>query len=342
MERADRVFLLMKRYAVLTTILTISVVFTSCDSSGNFFSASGSTNEVIVIMDESAWEGSAGRALFNVLNSNAKALPQPEPNFRILQLTPENFTSTFKVARNLIIPEISNIYSYPKLTADIDKYAMGQVIMYIHAPDTAQFVEFVTENEESIIDYFITKELERNAKYIKNQSKEPVARVKQVFGIDIHFPRGLPNITEHENFYWATNNAPRKRQDIVIYQFPYTSETIFEKDSLIQVRDRVLGEYIKGSFGSQMATATIYPPDYRTMEKDGLFRAELRGLWELTSDMMGGPFVMHAFVNENTGMVVVVEVYAYAPETNKRNLLRNLESTLYTISIPEKEKEKES
>ena len=43
---------------------------------------------------------------------------------------------------------------------------------------------------------------------------------------------------------------------------------------------------------------------------------------------------MQAFVNENTGMVIVVETYVYAPEMNKRNLMRNLEATLYTISIP--------
>lgn len=331
-----------KQYAVLPAILIVLTLFISCDGGGTFFSASGTTNEVIVIMDENAWEGSAGRALFGVLNSNVKALPQPEPNFRILQLTPENFTSTFKVARNVIIPEISNIYSYPKLTADLDKYAMGQVIMNIHAPDTVSFIEFVTENRESIVDYFITKELERNAKYLKNQIKEPVSRVKQIFDINIHFPKGLPNITEHNNFYWATNNAPRGRQDIVIYQFPYTTETVFEKDSLISIRNRVLGEYIKGSFDSQMTTATVFSPDYRKMEIDGLFRAELRGLWEMTTDMMGGPFVMHAFVNENTGMVVIAEVLVYAPEMNKRNLLRNLESTLYTISIPEKGEEKES
>ena len=324
-------------------MIALIVLFTSCDSAGSFFSASGSTNEVFVIMDDAAWEGTPGRALFGVLNSNAKALPQPEPNFRILQLKPEDFTSTFKVARNVVIPEISNIYSYPKLTADLDKYAMGQVIMNIHAPDSASFVEFVTQNKESIVDYFVNKELERNASYLKHQMKEPVARVKQVFDIDIHFPKGLPNITEHENFYWATNNAPRGRQDIVIYQFPYTTASVFEKDSLISIRNRVLGEYIKGSFDSGMTTATIYPPDYRKMEtEDGLFRAELRGLWEMTSDMMGGPFVMQAFVNQNTGMVVVVETFVYAPEMNKRNLMRNLESTLYTISIPKKEEGKKA
>ena len=93
------------RYVILPVILALITLFTSCDGSGTFFSASGTTNEVIVLMDEDAWEGSAGRALFGALNSNVKALPHPEPNFRILQLTPENFTSTFKVARNVIIPD---------------------------------------------------------------------------------------------------------------------------------------------------------------------------------------------------------------------------------------------
>jgi hypothetical protein len=322
MKHADKFFL----FAALALL-------TSCDGGRSFFSASGTTNEVIVIMDETAWEGTAGRALFDALNSNAKALPQPEPNFRVLQLAPENFTNTFKVARNIIIPDISTIYSYSKLTADLDKYATGQVIMNIHAPDTAAFAQFVAENQESIVDYFVTKELERNAQFLKTQSKEPQARVKQLFGIDIHFPRGLPNVTEHENFYWATNNAARGRQDIVIYQFPYTTAAVFERDSLVSIRNRVLGEYVKGSFDSQMTTAP-YPPYFRKMEVDGFFRAEVRGLWEMTADMMGGPFVMQAFVNENTGMVVVAEVFVYAPEMKKRNLLRNLESALYTIGVP--------
>lgn len=328
----------MKQLAILIALVGSLALFTSCDGRGGFLSASGATNEVLVLMEDAEWEGTAGRALFDVLNSNARALPQPEPNFRILQLVPENFTSTFKMARNIIIPEISNIYSYPRLAADIDKYAMGQVIMNIYAPDEESFAEFVTENRETIVDYFVQKELERTAQWLKNEAPNPQARVKQVFGINIHFPRGLTSVSEHENFYWATNNAPRSRRDVVIYQFPYTTEAVFEKDSLIAIRDEVLGKHIEGSFGSEMTTAAgSYPPDYRKMEVEGLFRAELRGLWEMTTDMMGGPFVMHAFVNENTGMVVVVETFVYAPESNKRNLMRNMEATLYTISIAETE-----
>jgi hypothetical protein len=325
----------MKRFSGLLALIATIVLFTSCDGGGGFLSASGTNNEMMVLMDDTAWESSPGRALFDVLNSNVKALPQAEPNFTIVQIAPENFTSTFKMARNIIIPDISNIYSYPKLTAEIDKYAVGQVVMNIHAPDSASFAKFVTENRESIVNYFVDKELERTGKWLKREVSAPLSRAQQVFGINIHVPKGLTNVTEHQNFYWATNNASRGRQDIVIYQFPYTTEKVFEKDSLISIRNKELGKYIKGSFDSEMTTATrVYSPNYRTMELDGIFRAELRGLWEMSTDMMGGPFVMHAFVNDNTGMVVVVEVYVYAPEMNKRNLMRNLEATLYTISLP--------
>ena len=318
---------------LLSSIFAISV-FVSCDG-GGFLSASSGANEVLVVMEKDEWECAAGRALFNVLNSPAKGLPQIEPNFKILQITPENFSSTFKVARNIIMPEISNIYSVAKLSSELDKYATGQVIISVRAPDTTAFVNFLDENREGIVNYILNKELERTAQWLIKDSGTLQSRIQQLFGINIYYPKGLSNISEHPNFYWATNSAGQGRKDIVIYQFPYTSETVFEKDSLIAMRNKVLGEYITGSFDSHMTTSTrAYNPDYRKMELNGIFRAELRGLWEMTNDMMGGPFVSQAFVNQNTNMVVVVDVFIFAPEKNKRNLIRGMEAALYTISIP--------
>lgn len=324
---------------ILSSVLTV-LIFTSCEGSA-FLSASSAANEVLVVMDENQWESSSGRALFDVLNSPAQGLPQFEPNFKILQITPENFTSTFKVARNIIIPEISNIYSEAKLSAEIDKYAYGQVLMNIKAPDTTAFINFLKANQEGIVNYILTKEMERSAQWLIKDSGTPQTRIKQLFDINLYYPKGISNITEHPNFYWATNNAPRGRKDIVIYQFPYTSEKVFEKDSLIAMRNKVLGEHITGSFDSRMTTSTKpIEPIFRKMEVNGVFRAELRGLWDMTTDMMGGPFVSHAFVNENTNMVVVVDVFVYAPERTKRNLIRSMEAALYTIDIPKKEEKK--
>ena len=329
----------MKHFNILALLTGIVLVATSCNNDGSFLAASSTVNEVIVVMDKTEWEGTGGRALFDVLNSPAKGLPQREANFKIIHLTPDNFTSTFKMARNVIIPDISNIYSAPKMSVEIDKYAVGQIIVNLKAPNEESFINFLSTNTDYIVDYIIRKEMERTAKWLINNSGTPQTRIKEVFDININYPKGLPNVTEHKDFYWATNNAGESRKDIFIYQFPYTSEKVFEKDSLIAIRNKVLGEYVKGSFDSHMTTATVYPPLYTTMKVNGLFRAELRGLWEMTADMMGGPFVMHAFVNPNTNNVVVVEALIYAPEKKKRNLIRNLEASLYTIKIPEKEAE---
>ena len=323
-------------YLFLLPVLAI-LLLPSCDGSG-FLSASSMASEVLVVMNDDEWEGETGRALFDVLNSPVKGLPQVEPNFKVIQLTPENFTSTFKVARNIIMSEISPIYSTAKLASELNKYASGQVIMTVRAPDTVSYINFLRENKEGIVNYILNKEMERMAEWLIKDNGAPVSRIRQLFGFNIYYPKGLSNITEHPDFYWATNNAPRARKDIVIYQFPYTSESVFEKDSLIAIRNRVMGKFITGSFDSHMTTAVhSYNPDYRKLEYNGIFRAELRGLWEMTSDMMGGPFVSHAFVNEKTNMVVVTEVFVFAPETDKRNLIRNLEGALYTISFPTEE-----
>ncbi len=260
----------MRRIHLLLLPVLAILIFTSCNG-GGFLSASSLSSEVLVIMDKDDWEGETGRALYDVLNSPAKGLPQFEPNFKVIQLTPENFTSTFKVARNIIIPEISNIYSVAKLSSELDKYASGQVIMTVRAPDTTAFINFLKENKEGIVNYILNKEMERTAQWLIKDSGTPQSHIKQVFGFNIYYPKGLSNISEHPNFFWATNNAGRSRKDIVIYQFPYTSASVFEKDSLIAIRNRVLGEYVTGSFDSHMTTAThAYNPDYRKMEYNGL------------------------------------------------------------------------
>lgn len=324
----------MKQINLLFAFATLALILASCNNfTTGWMSASSATNEVLVIIDEDEWVEPHGRALFDVLNSSIPGMPQKEANFKILQIDPKNFTNTFKMARNIIVTDVSNIYTEAKMSSENNKYASGQVVLTLRAPDKETLTTYLEENEQGIVDYIVKRELERTAQWLKKESATPKTRISNKFGFKLDYPKGITNITEDENFFWATNNSAESRQDVVIYSLPYTSETIFEKDSLIAIRNRVLGKHIKGSFDSKMFTSTKFPPEYRRIEVDGIFRTELRGLWEMTTDMMGGPFVSQAFVNENTGRVIFVDVYVYAPEKKKRTLIRNLEASFYTISI---------
>lgn len=325
---------------VLFAFTILALILGSCTNftSGWMSSSSSATNEVLTIIGKTEWQEPHGRALFDVLNSPMAGMPQNEANFKIIQIDPKNFTSTFKMARNIIEVDVSNAYTQTKMSSELNKYASGQVVLTLKSPDKESLEIYLRENQTEIVDYLVKKELERIGQWLNKENATPKTRIRNTFGFEIAYPKGISNITEDNNFFWATNNSGESRQDITIFSIPYTSETVFEKDSLIAIRNRVLGEHIKGSFDSQMSTSKAFTPDYRKLEIDGIFRAELRGLWEMTTDMMGGPFVMQAFVNEKTNRVIFVDVLVYAPEKKKRNLIRNLEGSFYTITIPEVEK----
>ena len=51
---------------------------------------------------------------------------------------------------------------------------------------------------------------------------------------------------------------------------------------------------------------------------------------------MGGPFVSQSRVDTINQRVITEEIFIYAPEKLKRNLVRGMEASLYTIKLPGK------
>ena len=58
-------------------------------------------------------------------------------------------------------------------------------------------------------------------------------------------------------------------------------------------------------------------------------------MWFMKNDCRGGPFVSHSRVDTETNRVVVAEAFVYAPEKKKRDLIRRLEASLYTLKLPQ-------
>jgi len=52
-------------------------------------------------------------------------------------------------------------------------------------------------------------------------------------------------------------------------------------------------------------------------------------------DFMGGPFINYTMVDQRHQRVVTIDGYVYYPSKDKKNLLRQLEALIYTLSFPE-------
>ena len=100
--------------------------------------------------------------------------------------------------------------------------------------------------------------------------------------------------------------------------------------NFIRLRDSVMQINIKGESDAMfmktvLGSCSVYPPVQKT---DNGFL--VRGLWEMKGDAMGGPFVCR--IIQKDGGVLVAEAFVYAPEMKKRNRIRQLEASLYTLT----------
>ena len=298
--------------------------------------ASGRPYELLVVINQDMWERPAGRALYNVLDKDVPGLPQSERSFRIMFTDPTNFDSTLKLVRNIIIVQVDEKrFTQPKMSAAKDVYAAPQAILTIQAPTEASLGGFITENTNKIIDYFTTQEMNRQMQILETNHSEFISnKVKEMFDCDVWVSGELSSFKEGEDFYWFGTNTATRDRNFVIYSYPYTAYDTFTKEYFIHKRDSVMRVNIPGAReGMYMETDTLMTK-VKGLNVQGQYALEARGLWRVKADMMGGPFVSHARVDTVNNRVVVAEVFVYSPDTRKRDLIRQMEASLYTLRLP--------
>jgi hypothetical protein len=82
-----------------------------------------------------------------------------------------------------------------------------------------------------------------------------------------------------------------------------------------------------------MATDSV-TVEVQPIDVQGQYAFEVRGLWRMKGDFMGGPFVSHSRVDTINNRVITAEIFVYSPDKMKRNLVRTLEASLYTLKLP--------
>lgn len=329
----------MKRIiSYFSMVLTVLALASCSNGKKGVFTptSSGRAYEILVVVEPGVWERPAGRALFDVLDTDVPGLPQSERSFRISYTAERNFDQVLKLFRNIIIVKIDEMYTQPKLKYSRDVYASPQMIMTIQAPNEEAFRKFVDDNRQTIIDFFVKSEMNRQIGLLKEKhNKDISARVKTIFNCDIWLPAELTNSKKGEDFFWASTNTATADMNFVMYSYPYKDNNTFTKEYFIHKRDSVMKANVPGARqGMYMATDTM-SVEVRNTGVKGDYTMEVRGLWHIKGDMMGGPFVSHSRVDRTTGRVVVAEVFIYSPDKLKRNLMRQMEASLYTLKLPD-------
>lgn len=334
----------MKKFLFYFSMALVTLMFSSCGKKKGVLTptSSGRPYEILVVVDNPLWERPAGRALFNVLDADVPGLPQSERSFKIMYTAPQNYDMTLKLIRNIIIVDIRNIYTQPKFKYATDVYASPQTILTIQAPDEASFEKFVEENKQVIIDFFTRAEMNRQINLLEKKHDDYIStKVKSMFDCDVWVPSELKGSKVGENFFWAGTNTATGDQNFVIYSYPYTDKDTFTKEYFIHKRDSVMKANVPGAKeGMYMSTDSI-TVNVRPIDIHGDYTMEARGLWRMKGDFMGGPFVSHTRLDKANNRIVTAEIFIYSPDKLKRNLVRQMEASLYTLKLPNEKQQTE-
>lgn len=103
------------------------------------------------------------------------------------------------------------------------------------------------------------------------------------------------------------------------------------------MRDSIGNIYIPGRIkGSYMITEKAYRPYFYKTELQGKKTYLTKGTWEVANDFMAGPFVNYLIYDTLSKSMLVIEGFVFAPSTNKRDYMFELETIIKSTSFKTK------
>ncbi len=320
----------------LAALLIISVALFSCKSSNTKLETiTGKSGEVVVVIGKEVWKGSTGSLIRQVLAQPVAALPQEEPMFNLIDVPPDAFINLFKTSRNILTVKISSTFTEPKVEYTNDTWAYPQAVVNIQASSPENFEELFKANSDKIMGYFLKAEKDRLKKtYMDAYEKGVYQKLYDDFHIKLYAPNGYSIVKQDSTFAWIRYDTPLITQNIFVYTYPYDSDSTFTLKYQLDKRNQITREYIPGPQpGSFMTTEMELPQTFNVLKYNGNYASEMRGLWKVENDFMGGPYVSLSVLDASRRRVVTVEGNVYAPKNSKRNYLRQVEAIVYSLEF---------
>lgn len=337
----------MQTSKVILIVLLSTLMLNACKNSGTPYrpNITGSMGEMLLVMDDKWKTSESGEKLIEMLTQPMQGLPQVEPIFNLSVVPHRAFSSHMKVFRNLIIATISSdVETEGAKFFTQNAWAREQALMRIEAKTPERFKEIIEEEEVRIIGFFVRAERQRSLRYYTKYISSDLSKmVSERWNVGFVVPNNLKGNQSKENFSWFSNETALTSQGVFIYSFDYVGDGTFSLEYLLNKRDSTLRMNVPGPVeGSFMATEYELPITYKTLKVNNHNAVELRGLWKVIGYPMGGPFVMFAHHDVANNRVVVTDGYVFSPEKpNKRNLIWQVESMLYSLKFPSDKDEEE-
>jgi len=336
-------------WTFIILIFTLSYASCKLDTSVPPSEATGNIDEIVVIMEHQDWKGGLGDTVRHYFTQSYDLLPQYEPIFDVRYLKPEGFTSILTAARNVVIFDVINRDQSTRLALDLfgrenidvkenvlgksDYYAKGQQILYVYAKTRDELIDYIHQNNGALVRQVADNEITKlkNTVYLGGEDKALSKEINEKLDINIAIPRGYQVAANEDNMVWLRFDTEKYTANLWIQNFENTSQA---DDFGINSRNQFGRAYVIGSTpGSYMTTEDLIDYFQTKRTANGKARIESRGLWKMSADFLGGPFLNYCVADSSKNRTVVVDAFVMAPSNKKRQIMRQMEMLMNSIKI---------
>lgn len=346
---------------LFSLFLAISIL-SACNETGKGGSemkrpAGGDADEIIVVVDSVVWEGPVGEQIRKTLASPMIGMPQDEALFDIYKVNPLKLNMVLKSAYNMIyittldsrtsqsrelqgmftdesLKKIQSDTSFFQVTED-NKFAIGQKVLYLFGNSEADLAAKIARNRAPILNVFETQARKiTKARILDSRSSGIEKNITDGHGYSIQIPYGWDLAADRPDFVWIRELDRQKEKNIFIYQEPYTSMDVFSDIS--SLRDKITELHLRDGQKPDLyiKRQEVIPVFSKRVNFNNKFAMESRGLWAVSDNTSGGPFLSYTLVDEKNQMLYYIEGYVYHAAGKKKRLMREMDAILSTFRMP--------
>ena len=285
-------------------------------------------NHLTVVMPKKSWNGVLGNKTRSLLETPFEGLPFDEPQFTLNYIPPKVFTGFARNSRNILWFVKDSLAGF-QLTEDL--MAQPQVVAKVKGEDDDVQAYFLEDNIKLL-----------KAVLTENERKEKLRRIKKSptkdrhlhnrFKISLIYPTAYNTVKDTNNFIWIQKEIPKGHMNLIAYSLSFKALRGNIKKRIPEIRDSIGKTYIPGRLkGSYMITEKAYRPYFYRTQKGGRLTYLTKGTWEVANDFMAGPFINYMIKDTLRKRWMVIEGFVFAPASNKRDQIFELNTILDTV-----------
>ena len=324
--------------------------------------AGGDADEIIVVVDSAVWDGPVGEQVRKTLAAPMIGMRQDEALFDIYKVNPLKLNSVLKSAYNMIyittldsrtnqskelramftdesLKKIQSDTSFFQVTEE-NKFALGQKVLYLFANNEQDLANKIARNRGAILNVFETQARKiTKARILDSRSTGIEKKIIDGHGYSIQVPYGWDLAADLPDFVWIRELDRQKEKNIFIYQERYTDMKVF--NDIGALRDRITELHLRDGQKTDLYVKRqeIIPVFSKQINFNNKFAMESRGLWAVSDNTAGGPFLSYTLVDEENQMLYYIEGYVFHAAGKKKRLMREMDAILSTFRMPSEIKE---